>query len=277
MPWNLRNLRGGLALLGLLAGCQAATEPESHVSQPAPVRQERPATEQATAREGTSAPSAPQMTAAAPVDSSAQRAFDVLTTPGTSLDDWDAAQQQLLEMGAQAAPVLAAALRSEIPLQRESAATTLVLLGPDAAALATTELLQALNDDSDFVRANAAAALLQVPDQAARALPTLVQLLQARDSGLRQMAAMNLRSQPLAAESYLSEVLSQLEREAAVEVAVPLIELLGAMGPAASAAVSQLQPLATSADPQVSQAASLALQRVQGEIQQTQAELPAFE
>ncbi|MCA9079957.1 MAG: HEAT repeat domain-containing protein [Planctomycetaceae bacterium] len=283
-------MRYGL-LLVLLAGCQSATEPVAKPSQPAgqggqkeatapvrslaaPVFSSSPAATDSAATVRSASP------AAAPVvdlNPEAVSALQTMTTTGVNAADWEAAQQRLLDLGTEAVPVLVQGLASAESIEREAAVTTLVLLGPDAVTLAQAPLSAALRDPSQFVRANAAAALMQIPEGTEQAVPILVDLLSASDSGLRQMAAMNLQMQPQALVPELPAISAALRRETSPEVVVPLLELVQAMGPSAAASLPLVQQLATSGDESVRDLAVATAAALQGEVRQVQAEVPGIE
>lgn len=210
-----------------------------------------------------------------PLNPDAEAALRTMFEPGVSTEAWDAAQQKLIGLGEEAVPVLLKTLRSDLAIEREQASSTLVLLGPEVTEAHAIELAAILKDESEFVRANVASALLMNSEQSGAAAETLIGLLESNDAGLRQLAAMNLRSQSQAMSEHLPVLISLLTTETSSEVLLPLIEIAGELGPKANAGIDQLKRLAASGDPQVSQSASAALVLVQGEIQQTEARLPA--
>lgn len=214
----------------------------------------------------------PLETGSVALNPEAVAAFDRLVSPNVSAEDWDTAQQALLDLGPEAASVLVSRLSDERPMVRELASTTLVLLGPEVTGPHEAVLVPSLNDESEFVRANVASALMLSSEHSALAVEALVGLLQSTDPGLRQLAAINLRSQPKAASAHLPALVVLLGREANVDVLIPLIELCGELGQQAESSAGELKRLATSGDAQISQSANAALIQIQGEIQQTQGE-----
>lgn len=275
--------RGRLALLILstsIAGCQG--EPADLVDN-APPAAALPTVSETTLVEESSTPSTqaprkavlPQLTPPSrtgqsavlesPLESPEKRMVreivDRLTTPGIEMHAWEQAHQQLIGMGPAAVSVLEEKLRHGSEMERELAATTFALLGPDATD-AVEALTVALNDPSRFVRANAAAALTQLPDAAAAAVPVLISLLESTDPQLRQMAAMNLNTIGIEAQPHIEELSRALATETAPEVLVPVVELLGRIGPAANPAVPQLRQIAFDQPGEVGRAASHAIERI---------------
>jgi HEAT repeat protein len=194
-------------------------------------------------------------------DSPAAGPFETLLTPGIEPEEWDGAHQQLLELGSKAVPFLIRKLNTGNEIERETAATTLALIGPGAEE-AVPVLVEALNDPADFVRANAAAALVQFPDQHPRAARVLVSLLKSSDPHLRQMAGMNLSALDGEAELDVDELAGILEAETAPEVLVPVVELLGRIGPAAGPAVPKLRQIAFDQPGDAGTAAAQAIQLI---------------
>ena len=169
--------------------------------------------------------------------------FNRLNSPGLSFEDWDQTQQQLVAMGAEAVPVLAARLRSSSELDRESAATTLALMGTSAEG-AIAELMDALNDESDFVRANSAAALVQFPGHEEDVAWVLVSLLETSQPHLREMAALNLSALGSEAAPHVKQLTSTLAADNPPEIKLPVVQLLGRIGPPAKGAIPQLKQIA---------------------------------
>lgn len=201
---------------------------------------------------------------APPDDAQARNLFEILASPSTRLEDWDQTHQELLELGESTVRVLAEKLKQGTAVERELAATTLALLGPDA-VLARNELLQALEDDSLFVQANAAAALVQLPDGAGQAIPTLARLLSADDPQLRQLAAVNLNAAGAATAGHLDSLKLALSQENTVEVLTPVVELLGRIGKPAEAALPELRKIAFEQSGELQAAASSAIHLIQDE------------
>ncbi len=194
---------------------------------------------------------------------SAQEAFSVLITPGSDSAAWEAAQLQLVELGAGAIPVLLSGLKSANAIKRETAATVCALTGAEDARIQTA-LLKCLSDESSFVRANAAAALAQVPEHQPQVMATLTDLLADSDPQLRRMAAANLGSFGAEASAELPKLTAVLADNDA-EVVTPVIQLLGRIGPSAVDAVPQLQKIAFEQDGELKQAAEQALLLIQTE------------
>ncbi|WP_437228820.1 HEAT repeat domain-containing protein [Planctomicrobium sp. SH661] len=243
-----------------IAGCGAgAAAPEA----PAP-RTERVVRAPATDVDFTPAPTEPTVVQV-PEDPRARQLFETLIAPGTQLEDWDRTHGQLLEMGESAVRTLAEKLAHGTDAERELAATTLALFGPDASG-ATSQLLAALDDASPFVQANAAATLVQFPDHAQAAVPTLIKLLQADDPQLRQLAAVNLNAAGTATAGHVESLKVALSQENTADVLSPVVELLGRIGPQAESALPELKKIASEPG-ELSAAAQSAIQLISGEFE----------
>ncbi len=171
----------------------------------------------------------------------ADEAFAVLTREGVSAEEWEAAYRTLGELGPEAAPVLRKGLKSPAAHTREWSAS-LIATNPGTAELLASELRQALEDESGFVRANAAAALVLVPGQEQAIVPVFIELVQSPDVDLRRLAAMNLASLDVDAASHLDALIVALDDQDP-ETRRILVELIGRMGPAARAAVPRLRQI----------------------------------
>jgi HEAT repeat protein len=205
----------------------------------------------------------PLPAAGSPLTGRAAEAWARLNSPDVRPREWELAQTELINLGAESVPVLVQALRSGDPMQREMAVSVLILLGPDIAG--TDEpLLDALEDKSPFVRANAATALSTRPGYEERVIPVLTDLLGSDDPQLRQMAAMNLNNFGPEAAACVPQLSAALS-EAPPEGLLPIVELLGRIGPAAEAARPQLQQIAFEQEGDAREAATAALQRISGE------------
>lgn len=256
---NWQDARPLAALVLLYSGCTgAASPPAAEPTAPAQVQSSTPDTDTRVA--DTATPAATPATTN-PQTAEAREAFQTLTTPGVDPAAWEAAQQKLITLGADAAPVLLEGLRSANPMEREMAATVCALSGSPSAELQTA-LITCLSDEAPFAKASAAAALASVPEHQAQAISTLTDLLADSDPQLRRMAAANL-------SSFGEEASEQLPRLTAVladddtEVVMPVIHLLGRMGPTAVDAVPELQRIAFEETGEVKQAAEQALLQIQ--------------
>lgn len=114
----------------------------------------------------------------------------------------------LVNLGADAFPVLTNALTAEDPLTRAAAAGALRSVAPPCDA--TPPLLQALKDPSSVVRANAASSLALVAPDHPETLPALIELLghfhqQVRVPALDALGWMGTKAAP--AEPHLRELL----------------------------------------------------------------------
>jgi HEAT repeat protein len=175
-----------------------------------------------------------------------ERVFATLTSPSVTPEEWEVSQARLTELGAASARVLAKELRSENALRREMAAAVLAGLGLEAAA-AESALLAALRDESPFVRANAATALSA--------------LLSSDDPQLRQMATTNLGNFGPEAAPFVPQLSAVLDA-GAEDVVVPVVELLGRIGPAAEEAAPRLRQIAFEQQGVAKSAATAALEQI---------------
>lgn len=193
----------------------------------------------------------------------ASELLDQLIRPGIEGADWDTAQAEIVQLGAGAVSALAAALTDDNLVRREMAASMLALLGPEAIS-AAPELRAALQDASPFVKANAAAALVQFPEHAPAAVAALIELLSATDPQLRQLAVMNLGVVDTEAAGHVPQLVNAIRTETAPEVLLPVLQLLGRIGPAAQPALPRIEQLASQSTGEVSDAASQAIQLISG-------------
>ncbi|MCA9030373.1 MAG: hypothetical protein KDA66_06160 [Planctomycetaceae bacterium] len=272
----LKSASASTLLLVAMTGC--SSDPVAVSDAPSasePVAAEASAEPVATVVQETTAASA-TVEVAEPLDPAAVAAFEKLTTPNVSSEEWDAAHQQLIELGEKSAPVLVRGLSSDEPMVREIASSSLVLLGPETFAPHASEMAGALNDPSEFVRANIASALILSDEQADQALTALIQLLDSSDTSLRHIAALNLRTRPQGVVAHLPAISAHLQSEQDANVVVALIELVGDMGTDAGAIAPELRRLAAMSHPEISQSAASALTLVESPIQQTQAEFPSL-
>jgi hypothetical protein len=251
---------GGLALVS--TGCsQESAAPRPIAAAPRQAEPEStPVPQPLAVPVADPAPVAP----AAPATPPAQEAFSQLVKPGIGVEEWEAAHQKLIDLGAESADVLRWNLSSEDPMAREWAASILAL-NVDAARTSAEELKQALSDGSGFVRANAAAALALVPGEEDRALEVFFELLQSDDPQLRRMSAMNLSAMPDQIGDHIERLTDALE-DTDPEVVQSLVTLLGQIGPAAKPALPKLQQIAArETDPACKSNVEQAVQRIEVE------------
>ncbi|WP_417848468.1 HEAT repeat domain-containing protein [Thalassoglobus sp.] len=194
-------------------------------------------------------------------------AFEKLVTPASSIEAWEKAHQTVLDLGESVVPLLADRLINGNNIERETAASTLISFGPDAEG-AIPELRSALKDTVPFVRANAAITLVQFPKEAPRAVSVLVTLLEHDDPTLQQMAAMNLSFLGEDASPHVADLTRILETTEGPELLLPVVELLGRIGPAAETAVPKLKQIAFEQKGEVGAAANSAIQLIQTESQE---------
>lgn len=190
------------------------------------------------------------------------QAFEKLMAPADSFEDWEKAHQALLNFGKDAVPLLAHKLQRGEALERETAASSLVAFGPDAEP-AIAALRNALQDDVPFVRANAAVTLVQFPEESKLAIPVLVSFLEHTDPNLQQMAAMNLSALGTDASLHVKELTRILGRTDGPEILLPVVELLGRIGPAAEVAVPKLKQIAFEQTGEIQNAARSAIQLIE--------------
>lgn len=204
----------------------------------------------------------PASTQPSPQEQAARIAFQTMTSPGVSTEEWEAANQKLQEIGPPALPVLVEGLGSEETVRREMASTVLALFGP-AAEPAAQELIKALEDKSIFVRANVAAALLQMPEHVDRVVPVLAEFLAGEDVELRRMAATNLAAVDIEqARPLMPQLITALD-DSDREVVYYAVQLLGRMGPDAAMALPKLRALANHEDPQLKSAVETAILQIE--------------
>lgn len=190
------------------------------------------------------------------------QAFEKLMAPADSFEDWEKAHQALLNFGKDAVPLLAHKLQQGKALERETAASSLVAFGPDAEP-AIAALRIALQDDVPFVRANAAVTLVQFPQESQLAIPVLFSFLEHPDPNLQQMAAMNLSALGSDASRHVEELTRILGQTDGPEILLPVVELLGRIGPAAEVAVPKLKQIAFEQTGDVQNAAKSAIQQIE--------------
>ncbi len=255
-----------LTLVLFMAGCsQSPPEPATSPA-PAPAPSSPSSVAEQPAQR-TSNPAVVAPTAEATHLTEAREAFRVLTTAGSDAEKWDAAQQKLLDLGADAVPVLIEGLASTNPIEREMAATVFALTGA-ADPRSHEPLVKCLADESPFVRANAAAALAPVPEYNARVMNVLSDLLADTDPQLRRMAAANLGSFGAESSVELPKLTALLADEDA-EVVTPVVQLLGRIGPPAKEAVPELQRIAFEQVGELQAAAQQALELIQTDAEKT--------
>lgn len=188
-------------------------------------------------------------------------AFQTLVEPGVGTEQWEQAQQKLLSLGPAAVPVLVEALENGDAFQRETAVTVLALMGSPSPE-AVPALLKLLEDPSSFVRANAATALILSPQHAATAVPVLIDLLKSDDSQMRQLAATNLELLGPDVPIDVEKLADSLADGESADVLLPVVELLGRIGPAAGPAVPKLERIAFEHSGDLREAATHALNQI---------------
>lgn len=154
--------------------------------------------------------------------------------------DWEQAEQELEKLGKSAVPVLVKSLQSSDVEVRELATMWLVRLGPEAENI-ERELAAVLDDESDFVRVNAASALSHLPAYADRVIPILTQLLTHPEFSVKITAATALGNAGDLATSAVPALVESLRGEEDLQLAV--LSTLGRIGPAAEAALPAIAEL----------------------------------
>lgn len=197
-----------------------------------------------------------------PEQLAAYDAFRTMTTEGVSQQELDGATQEIQDLGADALPALTDGLQSEEPIKREMAATMLALLGPEAASVSES-LVEALDDESDFVRANLATALAQMEGQAPHVIPVFGEFLESDDPNLQTMAAMNLGViDPVEAKPLVEQLTNTLDNEDPA-ILLPVVELLGKIGPDAQPAVEKIKSLDTTDNMELETAVNVAVMQIE--------------
>lgn len=200
-------------------------------------------------------------------DQNVLAAFEELSKPANTFEEWEQANQKFLAMGEATIPLLAHKLTQGDPVERELAASTLVLMGtpPEAAVPA---LVESLRDTLPFVRANAAATLVQIPQHQKIAIPVLVQFLNHTDPNLQQMASVNLTALGAEASPHVAELTTLLESKTSEpEVLLPVVQLLGRIGPKAELAIPKLKQIAFEQEGEVGDAAKSAIQLIETTVE----------
>lgn len=194
-------------------------------------------------------------------------AFQQLSQPVESFEEWEAANEKFLALGEKSVALLAHKLSTGNNVERELAASTLVLVIPPPES-AIPSLLDALKDTLPFVRANASAVLVQFPDHQAAAIPVLVKFLDDTDTNLQQMALVNLESLGAEAGPHVHELAKLLEKkDHDPEFLLPVVQLLGRIGPQAEIAVPKLKQIAFEQDGEIEAAANSAIQLIQTNVE----------
>ncbi|QDT55201.1 HEAT repeat protein [Caulifigura coniformis] len=281
--------------LALLAGCQkAAPEPPAATSTtiPAPTPEAAPVPDPVVVAMGDDIPALPLIPAgqviadlppatplgelplaiapaqvAEEIKPELAAAFEKLFEPGLEGDQWEAVHLSLVEAGGDAVPVLRQALESKDVARREQASSILSLLGA-VGEPAVPQLLKGLKDDSAFVRATSAAALASFSAHQEKAKTTLLELLDSKDPELRRLAATNLSILGESASDLVPRLTLALD-DADSEVVRPIAQLLGQIGGPARAAVPRLQQIAFEKQGEVKEAATLAVELIEGRSEAT--------
>ena len=175
---------------------------------------------------------------------------------------WEAANQELQRLAAEAVPALIPELRSSEPLRREMAVTFLAQLGPDAAP-AADDLAALLDDASPIIRVNAAAALSALEAPFPASIETLTELVNHEELPVRETAIAALGNAGRSPETVLP-VLAKCLADPEIRVRISAAIALGQYGQAAQSFVPKLQLLAGDEDENVRNAVTTALQLIEG-------------
>jgi HEAT repeat protein len=193
--------------------------------------------------------------------------FDKLFEPNLDPEKWEAIHLSLIEAGADSVPVLRQALESQDVARREQAASILSLLGAISEP-AIPQLLKCLKDESAFVRATSAAALASFSIHQEKAKATLLELLDSKDPELRRLAATNLSILGESASDLVPRLMIALD-DTDSEVVRPIAQLLGQIGGPARSALPKLQKIAFEKQGDVKEAATLAVELIEGKNEAT--------
>lgn len=241
------------ALLMVVIGCAADEPPPS------------PALDNETSAAVLTEPARERIDGPAPEIGEAEAAFRTMTMENPDPDAWSAAYQKLEEIGAPALPVLLEGLKSELQMTREMASSVLAQFGARAES-AADDLIAALDDESTFVRANVATALLQMPDHVDGVVPVFAQILAGEDAELRRTAATNLASIETAKVRPLVPQLIAALGDSDREVVFSVTQLLGRIGPDAADALPKLRVVGAEGDDDLQAAVATAILLIDPEI-----------
>ena len=157
-------------------------------------------------------------------------------------------------------PALIEALKDDDNEVRRNAASALGRIGP-AAEAAVPALIEALKDDDNEVRRNAAFALGRIGPAAEAAVPALIEALKDEDSDVQRRAAFALGRIGPAAEAAVPALIEALKDEDS-DVQRRAASALGRIGLAAEAAVPALIEALKDGDRDVRRSAADALGRI---------------
>ena len=199
--------------------------------------------------------------AADPAEEVFQRLIDARKNSNPT--DWEQSERELEQLGKSAVPVLVKGLQSPDVDMRELATMWLVRLGPEAENI-ENDLASVLDDESDFVRVNAASALSHLPDHADRVIPILTQLLEHPEFSVKITAATALGNAGELASSAVPALAASLQGEEDLQLAV--LSTLSRIGPAAESALPSIANLwQTTSSEMVKASAEEAYRTIQGE------------
>jgi len=176
---------------------------------------------------------------------------------------WEAANQELQQLGAAAMPVLIPALHSDKSLWREMAVTFLAQLGPEAAP-AADDLAALLLDASPIIRVNAAAALSALEQPLPASIDALTELASHEDVHVRETAVSALGNAGRSAETVLP-VLAKCLADEEIRVRTSAAVAIGQFGQAAQEFVPKLRLLSGDEDPNVRNAVTTALELIEAD------------
>ncbi len=192
----------------------------------------------------------------------AAAAFEKLSQKNISETEWDAAYQQLIDLGTGATQVLGDKLRSPQAYER-GWATSILVQNTQAAAQLTQELIACLDDADPHVLENAAAALALIPGHEKQALPVFAKMLTAAETDRRRMAASYFASFGPEASDYLEPLTTALD-DPDPQVVLSIIDCLSQIDTPGDPAMEKLRALSkASEDDKVKAAALRAVQQME--------------
>jgi hypothetical protein len=254
-----------LSLAASLQGCGSKPAAETPAAPPSPsVAAKAPGSPTATVTpQLTIEPEAASVPPVVEIDPKVLAAWDGIRSPDSTAEAWEQAQQTILDQGAAVEPFLVGKLTSGDSMQRETAVMLLAQLGVPSEA-ARKSLTPLLKDDSEFIRANAAAALAAVEELHEDVIPVLTGLLKSDDPQLRKMAALNLNAFGPEAAGQVESLAAALD-DKDTEVVLPVVQLLGRIGPKAGPTIEKLQQIAFEQSGEIKDAAESAIQLIKTE------------
>ncbi len=156
-------------------------------------------------------------------------------------DEWMKADKQFTAFGKTAIPTLIAELGNADLSARELASMYLASLGPEVKEAAPV-LEKALDDESAFIKVNAASTLTHFPEYQNKAIPVLMTLAKHEDPNTRLTAIYAIGNLESHSEEQLNAIQDALT-DSDTEVQLAAIKILGQIGDPAKATLNQIQSL----------------------------------